>query len=107
MASTDRGRDDSDLVGVLVENDELAVHLLLDDEPVLRGKARFPEPDLLLPRGLLAVSHVLPPFLLSFSAGVWYAVHGLIFNPISLYSPNREASRCFLLNQRDFCRTAL
>ena len=61
--SADQSRDDPDLVGVLVEDDELAVLLLLDDEPVLRGEARLPEPDLLLPRGLLAVSHVLPPLL--------------------------------------------
>ena len=56
VVSADRGRDGPDFVGVLVENHEVAVRLLPDNEPILRGKARLSEPDLLLPRGLLAVS---------------------------------------------------
>lgn len=57
--SLSHGGDDPDGVGELVENDELSVRLLLHDEPVLRGEARLSEPDLLLPRGLLAVSQDL------------------------------------------------
>lgn len=48
---------------MLVKDHELAVRLLPDNEPILWGKTRLPEPDFLLPRGLLAVSHVAPPSL--------------------------------------------
>jgi len=59
----DRGRDDPDCVGALVENDQLAVVLLLDDKPVVRGEAR------------LAVPHLFRLlFLLSFWLLVWYAL---------------------------------
>lgn len=51
-----------DCVSVLVEDHELAVRLLPDYEPILRGEARLPEPDFLLSCGLLTVSHVPPPF---------------------------------------------
>ena len=87
---------------MLVEDDELAVLLLLDDEPVLRGEARLPEPDLLLPRGLLAVSHVWPPFLLSFFGGVWYSVLDLFFNPTPLYPDIRALSIVLRVFYPDF-----
>lgn len=60
--STDRGRDAPDFFGVLAEDHELAIRLLLNNEPISQGKARLPEPDLLLPRGLFAASCVPPPF---------------------------------------------
>ena len=60
--------DDPDRAGVFVHDNELAVGLVLDDEPVVRGEARLSEPDLLGPRGLLAVLHNV---LLSNRPGMW------------------------------------
>lgn len=41
------------MVGVLVQENEGPVLVLADDEPILRGKSRLSEPDLLLPSRFL------------------------------------------------------
>ena len=49
-------RENPHSVGVLVDDDELAVLLLPDDEPILRAEARLSEPDFLRPRRPFSVS---------------------------------------------------
>lgn len=51
------------MVGVLVQENEGSVLVLADDEPILWGKSRLSEPDLLLPSRFFAVTHKRPPFL--------------------------------------------
>ena len=105
--SLSQGRDDPDRVRVLVENHELPVLLLLHDEPVLRREARLPEPDLLFPGRLSAVSHVRPPLRFPFCGrcGMLVLLNFLIYEYYIAYL--RECQYIYEKNSRIFERCFL
>ena len=56
-------RDNSNDVPCFVEDNHLAVFLLLDDQPVFRGQSSLADLDFLRSCGLFSVPHLFPPFL--------------------------------------------
>lgn len=55
-------RDNSDDVPCFVEDDHIAVFLLLDDQPVFRGQSNLADSDFLRSCGLFSVPHAVSSF---------------------------------------------